>query len=312
VGASQADGSTGEDSVAFPDIRGPRRLGAAIVVLGLATTSHASAYAVRQTASGIPVRWPSDDVSVEVDPSLVAAVPDAAEAAGIAASAWTAAGVGPKVRVTLASSASAPAVDGRNVIYYIPGYPPAGKALAITLVSYDDVTGAIVDTDIVINGAFQFGVLPSTARASATATPIANEPPAEPAVAWLGIGAPGSTPGATTADAGPVGTFDLLHVLVHETGHVLGLRDTTEPSDVMYLSSSPGDASRRAPTADDLAGVTFLYTGSGATSGCDLAAPRRRPPFAVALFSLLLAYLGACRRRGQQTRKPGPPTPRLQ
>jgi hypothetical protein len=235
------------------------------VVAAVLPASLAHAYVLRHTPSGLPVRWPTPRVTVELDPSLTAALPAATEAERAAAAGWVTSGDGVTIDVTAAASASSPAVDGRNVVYYIPGYPPAGEALAITLVSCDDATGEIIDADVVINGAYPFAVLSADARAPAGTPLVANE-----AATASGVIAPGAV--ASLAWLEPsrltLPPFDLVHVLSHETGHVLGLEDTRDDgTDVMFLYSAPGDADRRAPTADDLAGIAALYDDAGTPKG---------------------------------------------
>ncbi len=260
----------------------------ALIGAALTVAPDAHAYVVRETASSVPIHWPADDIAIELDPSLTDAFPDALDGAAMAALGWTDADCGPVLHVALAATSSAPAVDGRNVIYFAPdGYAPAGDALAVTLVSYDDTTGEIVDADIVINGRYRFAVLPESARAPAGTTPISNEPGA------VSVG---------TTSVAPMPPFDLVHVLAHETGHVLGLGDTTtEAVDVMFLYSSPGDASRRAPTADDAAGVAFLYAADAASSGqsCAVhASPGRASGAPGFVLALCLSFALLRRRRG--------------
>ncbi len=262
--------------------------------------SNADAYVVRQTTSGTPVHWPVDSVALEVDPSVVNAVDGALEAAQMAAAAWTLAAAGPRVSVSAATSASTPAIDGRNVVYLVPGYARAGAALAVTLVSYDDTTGEIVDADIVLNGSYAFALLAADAKAGAAAMSVANEPAStDEGAAWAGaLGAGGE-------DGRP--RFDLVHVLSHETGHVLGLRDAVSDSeDLMYLYTLAGDASKRAPAADDVAGVTFLYSGVPVTAGhgCTAAPepPRGVDPL-VLLWALALLVVWHQRRVDRQRRQ---------
>ena len=242
---------------------------AAVVLASVLPGRAAEAYALQETGSGLPVRWDADTVALELDPSVIAAFPDALDMAVEATGAWPRVESGPSFAISLAATASSPGVDGRNVIYFAKdGFPQAGDALAITLVSYDSHTGAIVDADIVINGLYDFAVLPSGARAAAGAIAITNEPPAGTDV---GPANPFGLAVGATNDGTAV--FDLLHVLAHESGHVLGLRDSEDDaSDVMYPYTFPGDASRRAPSSDDLAGIESLYEAAPAVAGgCTLS-----------------------------------------
>ena len=237
---------------------------AGLVLAFLLPGRAAEAYALQETGSGLPVRWNADTVTIELDPSMIAAFPDALEVAVEATGAWLRADNGPSFAISLAATSSSPGVDGRNVVYFAKdGFPQAGDALAITLVSYDSHTGAIVDADIVINGLYDFAVLPSGARAAAGAIAITNEPAA-------GTDVSPANPFGLAVGATNAGTavFDLLHVLAHESGHVLGLRDSEDDaSDVMYPYTFPGDASRRAPSSDDRAGIESLYEAAPAVAG---------------------------------------------
>jgi len=243
-----------------------------------AATSHA--YVMRTTASGLPVHWPDDSVALELDPSLVNGVPGALAALEQAASGWTESGGGPRLSVALADTSSSPAVDGRNVVYWSPtGYPGMGAALAVTLVSFDETTGEILDADVVLDGRYDFAVLAPSALPSRGAAPVASDPFA--VAADVPSGGQGDLLGLTDLGAAAA-PFDLVHVLAHETGHALGLRDAAEDaSDVMYLYTMPGDARRRAPDADDAAGVAALYAGVplAAAHGCGSSslAPSRPP-----------------------------------
>jgi hypothetical protein len=250
-----------------------------MVVAAMLVPASAQAYELKHTASGQPVRWPSAQVSFVVDPALEAAIPGASMAVAGAMASWSGAEGAPVLSYSVGTAPGVVAVDGVNTVTYAPeGYPAAGDALAVTLVSYSDETGEIIDTDIVINGVHGFAVLAAGAQASG------------PAVALDAQGATGA----------PDGPFDVEHVVAHEMGHALGLADVEGDGAVMFAYTAPGDPSHRGPQADDLAGIGALY-GTTSKAGCSLAGA---PPggggagggLAGAACFGLLAAAGASRR----------------
>src|ERR1700727_2374481 len=114
----------------------------------LSVAADAQSYSVRQTTAGAPVHWAASDITLELDPTLLAAVPHADLALASATEEWSSGGNGPTINLKLGAGSDGPAVDGRNVVYFAAdGYPQAEGALAVTIVSYDEATGEIVDTD---------------------------------------------------------------------------------------------------------------------------------------------------------------------
>ena len=218
----------------------------------LFSSRSADAFVLKLAANGQPVHWAQPTVTFVVDPTIEANVPGGAAAVSKALSAWSAVSNGPEILVTMGPPGGKVAVDGQNTVLFAQhGYPPAGAALAVTMVNYDEQSGEIIDTDIVVNGAHDFAVLPDGA-VDPEAVPVLVEGP--------------TAVSATSYRAHLI--FDLEHVLAHETGHALGLGDVAEAGEVMYAYSTPGNAAYRAPASDDLAGVEALYTVPEQKGGC--------------------------------------------
>jgi hypothetical protein len=120
------------------------------------------------------------------------------------------------------------------VVFRDDGWPAdsrhAGHVYALTTVSYHPETGDIVDADIEVNSAAPMML-------------------------------------TTRVDAPEV---DLASILVHETGHFLGLGHSADGDATMYPFYTPGETAVRSLTADDAAGICAIYPpGSQDVSGVE-------------------------------------------
>jgi hypothetical protein len=244
------------------------------VLLGAPTSAYA--FEIKTTPTGQPLRWEGGSVTFQLDPSVNAMGPGASAAITSALRAWSSAGRGPAISSLPAAAPSQPAFDGNNVVYFAPGgCSLARAAIAITILTYDDTNGNILDSDIVINGKYAFGVLPDRSTPSSDAPEISNETAGD----FAGF------------SAAAVGRFDIAHVVAHETGHALGMSDeTVSDAPLMFLYSQPGDATHRTPTSDDLAGIGELYADAGA-GGCSSStlSPKHARPSTLAAMMVAIA-----------------------
>jgi hypothetical protein len=223
-----------------------------VTVLTLTGSSSAEAFNLKHTSSGLVVRWAVPSVAYVADPRLNEAVPGAADAVARAAQSWSGVAGAPTLSAATGAVSSMPAIDGTNSVLFLHDFDAADGALAVTIVSLDEATGHILDTDIVVNADHAFAVLPASARASSNSPLVSTE---------------GSSHGGSSQ------VFDLTHVMAHEVGHSLGLADeSANAAALMYPYTRAGDASVRAPGSDDVSGIDQAYAGadlsSGAAQGC--------------------------------------------
>lgn len=245
---------------------------------------------MKHSREGAGVHWEASAVRFALHPSM-GELPEGARATSAAFATWSGREGAPTMTIDGGAAAEAPGLDGKNGVFYMKdGWAPANRALAITVLTYDAKTGAIVDADIVVNGAYTFAMLPETARPGPT-----------PATAHADLSA--TTPASVGA------RYDLLHVLAHESGHALGLDDELgRDSSLMYRYSAPGDASVRAPTDDDLHGLSVIYgepiDAGGGGGGCQNRVSPAGPGgdgarVAIALAAAASALVLARKRRGR-------------
>jgi hypothetical protein len=262
-------------------------LGAALV-LGAFGSNDANAYVVKKTSRGELVHWESRTVDYTIDPSIDASVATGAAATVRAMDDWGGTVGAPDLRVRPgdADSPKKPGFDQKNGVFYMPnGWAPAGRALAITVLTYDNATGRILDADIIFNGSYKFAVLSESLDQRAAAREAIQ-------------GArPSATDGISHADqVAEIGNvYDLHHVIAHELGHSLGMNDEMERKDaLMYRYSAPNDATMRAPASDDIQGLAELYSTKleASGNGCGNATIAPKKPSLAASHVAMFATLG--------------------
>ena len=243
------------------------------VALWLAPTP-TSAYTLRTTEAGRPVRWHRSELSFRVSRRLSRAghQDDVARTVSEAFAGW--AGL-PCSRFVVEGDVESrgheqpDGADGTSDLVLVERDWPHDPGFAgVTLVTYDTATGAILDADVFLNGVdYAFEVDP------------------------------------TSPD-----TYDVGNVLTHELGHLFGLGHSELLDATMYAVSRPGEIAKRSLDADDAAGFAALYEGapgergSGAaglvdtpaSGGCGVASGA---PSTAGLALLLTVFLGLRRRR---------------
>ncbi|NOU31140.1 MAG: matrixin family metalloprotease [Polyangiaceae bacterium] len=232
----------------------------------LAATSSAHAYVLKKTPSGGVVHWNAAEATLLVDPSVDQAERRARDAIQKAADAWNAQDAqAPRIRVAPADSAHDPGFDKVNAIFYRRAFAPAGTAIAVTVVSYEQAGGTILDADIVLTGRYTYSASDEVERDH----------------------------------------YDLVHVVGHEQGHWLGLGDENQlPGVLMFSATKSGQTLLRAPSDDDLAGVSAIYEGrtptppASATTGCNAAGTGYNAAGLTSVLFGLGLVLAARRRRG--------------
>lgn len=214
-----------------------------------------------------------------MDPSVEANVEGANVATKDAMAAWSSSSFAPRLSFEPAQTSNEPAIDQKNVILFKKGgYAPAGRAIAITVLTYDKGSGQIVDADVVVNGSYDLKVLdPHPAKSERGVHPTTTD----------GI-VHGDVP--TTSST----TYDFHHVIAHEIGHTLGMNDELTRNDaLMFRYSAPNDASLRSPASDDIDGLAEIYndtlTASG--SGCGGATITPKRPHRTASHAAMAATL---------------------
>jgi len=256
----------------------------------MSAAGDAEAYDVKRTSHGELVHWEERTVGYTIDPSLDRSVPRATEATIASMDSWSGSVGAPDLVIAPLDEASPknPGFDQKNGVFFMKrGYAPAGRALAITVLTYDNGSGRILDADIIFNGSYTFEVLETdhTVEAHHEGDPTAAHLSNTDTITHDGDSAGGSR----------ASVYDLHHVVAHELGHSLGMNDEMGRQDaLMYRYSIPNDASIREPASDDIAGLAELYSAKleAQGNGCGSATVAPKKPSSAASHAAMFATLG--------------------
>lgn len=232
------------------------------------------AYTLRESESGAVVRWHEANRSVRVDDSLTQLGPagQARAAVGDALTAWGSVAGSPfdfnledGFRGGLGTGQR---LDGISDVCMVDhDWQFDQSFLAITLVTYDAVTGEIWDADVLLNAdKHRFGFGESAA-----------------------------------------GQYDAASVVTHEVGHLVGLGHSEVGEATMYAYSHPRETDKRSLAPDDEQGLAALYMGQamdGAAS-CSIGGGPAYGPTSSCWIALGagagLLFRGRGRRRRRKT-----------
>lgn len=216
----------------------------------LAFASPAQAYKLQITESGASVRWYASEIDLQLSPELESYFADMpmARLMNKAADAWSGLPGAPIVHIASGSPRALGFNQGHNEngVYLVHDWKSFPDALAVTVATFESETGKLVDADVLVNANFAFS--------------------------WL------------SGDGEPNDRYDLLSVMTHEMGHVLGLGDSPDaPGATMWPTVSPGETYQRDLDADDQDGVQEAYRVVAASealngAGCGGASVLWPPP----------------------------------
>lgn len=231
-------------------------------------------YNIKECEGGYPIRWGVDGISLRVDEGMHHFLKerDANDTIVMGVQAWAGfPGVPEMVLVAGEPREAGFHDDGpSNGIYLVEDWPYESNKLAVTVTTFSKLTGKLLDADILVNSTGGYSSLDDDTM------------PQEDA------------------------DYDIVAVMTHELGHVLGLGDSVDDEmATMWGYIMPGEIHQRTLNVDDEDGITTLYNGAvppdDPTAGCGTASvsgmKTRMPALAwcmlliVPLVLIVRAYL---------------------
>lgn len=138
------------------------KLSFTLTMVSLLTAAQVAGYEPLRTSGGTPIRWPGNSipVSYQINEAGSADVPLASAVSAITASAgaWQAV-AGSLIAFTYRGQTTQTRTGNDNinlVRWYETGFPFDETSLAVTVNTFNDISGEILDADINVNGEFRW------------------------------------------------------------------------------------------------------------------------------------------------------------
>ncbi len=161
----------------------------------VAAPTVASAYTLKTTSNGSQIRWAQDAISMRFDPKLERLLErESVNAASVMASeAWRGFRSVPDILINKGKPKQTGFTSDKptNGIYLADPWPYEPEKLAVTVTTYEESTGRLLDADVLVNPKATFAMLSEY-----------ND------------------------QCDPSGAYDFVSILTHEFGHVLGLGES--------------------------------------------------------------------------------------
>lgn len=239
--------------------------------------SSAFAYKLKKTEYGKHILWSSKKIAIRITPEVqeLLGVDVADTATTVGAEAWRGYPNVPDLVTEPGEAEGSEHQSGVPIVGVRVGTPWAYKPnnLAVTVTTYNEVTGQILKADVLLNRNSPFKLVDEQLD-----------------------------------EADKSDKYDIEAVLIHEFGHLLGLQDNADdPTATMWPIIEPGETSKRSLEEDDQQGVIAAYakglapstSKSEAAVACQpmsVTGFTRRPAnLELAVFSLIILSLA---RRG--------------
>lgn len=235
----------------------------------------ARAYTLKTTSNGSQIRWAYDAISMRYD-SRIDTLFDrkSVNAASVMASeAWRGFHNVPDILINNGKPSEAGFASDKpsNGIYLANPWPYEPEKLAVTVTTYEESTGRLLDADVLVNPKIAFAILSEGEQSDVS------------------------------------GSYDFVSILTHEFGHVLGLGESyDDPMATMWPQIACDETQKRSIEEDDEMGVLAAYSGEPPEEamGCGkMSVSRGRSEPTLVLIMTAMAIMLCLIYRTQSTQR---------